>query len=278
MDNSIFPYLESEDGKAFFERICREETAAARNVYLGGIGTLAEKRMHRVLKRAVSDPEFHEIRLTDALAADGIEYTGKNRRIIADAFYAGEVFEAQTGNFRPLKAKLEWIFENTPYDVTVIHPVCTERYLCWIDTETGEISPPHKGKKKSPKTELADSLYWIQDFMSDPAVFSRLRIALFNISAVEYRNRDGWGKDRKKHSTRSELIPQKLNSVELLYGPGDIADLFLENVPSEFTASDYVKISGIRGMKAYSVLHVLERLGYVFEDGKQGRSNLWHRK
>jgi len=278
VNDSIFEKLNTKEGRKGFEDICLEEFASSKNVYMGGIGTLGEKRMHRVIKRAVAPSECHEIPLLDALASDGIEIKGKRTKIVADAFVDGEILEAQTGGFRPLRAKLEWIFKNTPYDVTVIHPIYTERSVCWIDTQTGEVSKPSKGRRRQTCRSIAGDMYWIRDFLQDETVCARFRVVLLYLDVYEFRNRDGWSRDGKRGSSKNEIIPRHLNDVKILSGKDSFADNFLDIAPEQFTAKEYAKISGVKGMDTYSILHVLEELGYLEENGKIDRSVIWKKK
>lgn len=274
-DDVTFEYLNTNAGRSFFERICRDETVSSQNIYLGGVGTLGEKRMHRVIKRAIADEEFHEIRVADALAADGIGDGRIGKKTVADVLRGGEIFEVQTGSFRPLKAKLEWLFENTPYEITVVHPICADRSLVWIDPASGEVSQPHKARKQENARSIADSLYFIKDFVTDPARQCRFRLVLLLLDVLEYRNRDGWSRDGKRGSSKYERIPLGLEGVEILRTAEDYARVFLPEGLTEFTAKEYAKRTGIKGLATYSALHFLEELGLISECGKEGRSTMW---
>ena len=73
-----------------FEAACR---AAAARERTGGIGTLAEKTLHAVLKRYIEpDERFHEVQVGS---------------FVADVFRDERIFEIQTGSFTPLRPKLE---------------------------------------------------------------------------------------------------------------------------------------------------------------------------
>ena len=79
--------------KERFEQLCLEAATHGRTAGANGFGTLAEKRLHAVIKKYVcADEAFHEV---------GVAGT----RYLSDVRVGNEVFEVQTGSFYPLKKK-----------------------------------------------------------------------------------------------------------------------------------------------------------------------------
>ena len=119
---------------------------AARDKIIGknrvrqGIGTLSEKTMHAVLKHYYApDEDMHEIPIEN---------------YVADIYTGTEIIEIQTRSMDRMRKKLEAFLPL--YPVTIVYPIPREKWLYWIDEETGEVSQ----KRKSPKIagEIQDSL------------------------------------------------------------------------------------------------------------------------
>ena len=97
-----------------------------------GIGTLSEKTVHAVLKYYYEqDQSHHEIIL---------------EKSVADIFTGSEVIEIQTRALYRLKPKLEKFLPL--YPVTVVYPIPYDKWVCWINEETGEITQKRKSPKK----------------------------------------------------------------------------------------------------------------------------------
>ena len=96
-----------------------------------GIGTLSEKTLHAILKNTYEpDEDKQEIPIG---------------RFYADIYADGEIIEIQTAQFNRMREKLAAFLPE--YPVTIVYPIAKEKWLLWIDEETGEI----KEKRKSPK-------------------------------------------------------------------------------------------------------------------------------
>ena len=243
------------------------------------IGTLREKRLHAALKLYLCpDETCHERPVADLLATEDAEPSEQKRRMVADILRDGQIFEVQTGGFFPLREKIAWYLTHTPCHVMVVHPIPSVRYLSWIDPEDGSIISRRKSPKRGRVRDVAKELYWLSDFIGDP----RFSLRLLLIELEEYRMADGWSRDGKRGSNRYERFPTALLGDVTLSDPADYAAYFLPaslSSPDEdgiyplFTASEYAKLTGIRGKATYSTIHLLERMGMVREDEeKVGRS------
>ena len=152
--------------KNLFSEACQKMIGALQGQ--NGIGTLREKTIHSVLKYYYApDPIYHEIKIGP---------------YVADICVDGEIFEVQTRNFNTMRSKLDFFLKE--HDVTIIYPVAHKKWLSWLDTETGELSP----KRKSPKTgtfyQIIPELYKIKMFISNPKL--HFIISLIDVEETRY--------------------------------------------------------------------------------------------
>lgn len=258
-----------------FAEICL--AYVARGVHLeDGIGTLAEKRMHAILKNYVCpDTVCHEIRVIDTLPSDkrATATNKKSARYVADVLRGRNVWEIQTGGFYPLREKIEWYMQHTPYVVTVVAPVPYRKHINWIDPQTGAVQKRSDRPHITKPTALAQELYWLREHLQNP----RLRFELLLLEVEEYRLLDGYGKERKARASKYEKIPTALCGTVALERPEDFRMFLPDSLPERFTAAQYAKASGQRGRAAYYALHMLTGAGLLTEGEKIGRAQSWVR-
>ena len=261
--------------KLRFDSICRE--VAAEGISGEGIGTMAEKRMHKALKRYIClDESCHEVRIKP----DGTPSIEDRERAesgrggyIADIYKDGEIFEIQTAGFYPLKKKIEFYLKHTDFKVTVVHPLVQCKWSVWVSPETGETTPRRRSPKKEKLCDLLPEIFWLSDFLDSDRLFFRALI----IEAEEYRMLDGWSRDKKKGSTKYEKIPVSLID-EVTFSVKEIADLVPDALEKEFTATEFSKVMGFRGRKAYSALKLFCLAGIIEKGEKKGRSFVYRRR
>ena len=95
-----------------------------------GIGTLSEKTVHAILKNYYEpDEDRQEIPIDN---------------YVADIYSEGEIIEIQTRQFNKMRDKLDAFLPQFP--VTIVYPIPREKWIIWIDEESGELSK----KRKSP--------------------------------------------------------------------------------------------------------------------------------
>jgi hypothetical protein len=241
--------------KKLFEDAC--------NLILGssfertGIGTLGEKTIHIVLKFALEpDQNNHEIKV-------GSFY--------ADIKNENGIIEIQTRNFNTLRKKLALFLEENI--VTIVFPVAFKKHLIWINNENGEITKRRKSPKIGSVYEIFFELYRIKQFLIHP----NLRFKIVLIDIAEYRNLDGWSKDKKKGSSRHERIPENFIGIVDIKNVGDYAKLMPEKLPENFTSKDFKRESGLSQHKSQTALNVLRFVGAVEQVGKQGNRIVYKR-
>lgn len=220
-----------------------------------GIGTLSEKSVHAILKNYYEPDEDHQEIPID--------------NYVADIYAAGEIIEIQTRQFNKLRDKLEAFLPL--YQVTVVYPIPREKWLIWIDQESGELSKKRKSPAKGNPYVAFPELYKIKMFLKDP----NLKLRLVLIDMEEYRLLNGWSKDKKKGSSRFDRIPTELvEEVEV-----NCLEDYMQFVPCElegsFTSKEFAKAAHIPVSLAQTVLNILYHVGTVTRVGKKGQQYLY---
>lgn len=220
-----------------------------------GIGGLAEKTLHKILKLTVEpDDSLHEV-----------EYLG----FVADVKNGQGICEIQTRSAERLVKKLEAFLPAVR--VTVVIPVITEKTLRWLDKSTGEISEP----KKSPKHETVytafEELYMIRRFLSS----ENLSVKMMLISVEEYKYLDGWDKTRHKGSTKLDRIPRELIRTVLLNAPEDYAALLPDELPDEFTSRELCRVLKAPKACASSIAGVFSSVGVIKAVRRKGSAYIY---
>lgn len=170
-----------------------------------GIGTLSEKTVHAVLKNFYApDEDMHEIPIEGC---------------VADIYTGTEIVEIQTRNFDRMRDKLGKFLPL--YPVTIVYPIPYEKWLIWIDEETGEFSSRRKSPVKGNPYVAFKELYRIKNFLLD----ENLHLKFVFINMEEYRLLNGWSRDRKKGSSRFDRIPLELVEIMDIDCPRDYLQL-----------------------------------------------------
>ena len=221
-----------------------------------GIGTLAEKTVHAVLKNYYApDTDMHEIPIEN---------------FVADIYTGSEIIEIQTRSFNAMRRKLAAFLPL--YPVTIVYPIPHIKWLSWIDEETGAVSQKRKSPKKGNPYQAFIELYKIRPFLSDPNL--KFRFALIDMQ--EYRLLNGWSRDRKKGSDRYDRIPEVFVEEVCVDRREDYMQFIPYDIPEEFTAKEFAKCAKIPVPLAQTVLLILTDLHIVERIGKSGRSYLYH--
>lgn len=215
-----------------------------------GIGTLGEKSIHAILKNYYEPDEDHQ------------EIPIEN--YVADIYKDGKIIEIQTRQLNKLREKLKTFLPL--YQVTVVHPVISEKSLIFLDGETGLYSKMRKSPKKENAYSAFEELYKIKMFLKDP----NLRIKLAVLIVEEYRlvNFGDWNRDRES-STFDRIPTAFVEEVEI-----NCLKDYMQFVPSElegaFTSKQFAKAAHINIELAQTVLNILYHVGTVTRVGKIG--------
>ncbi|MBR1423546.1 MAG: hypothetical protein IJ571_08930 [Ruminococcus sp.] len=239
--------------KLRFLELC-EQTAETDPVR-DSIGTLGEKTLHAVLK-AYFEPNSgnREIKLG---------------RYVADIAGENGIIEIQTRHLYRLRSKLEAFLEFC--DVTVVYPLCAEKYVRWLDMDTGELSPRRRSPKRAKPHDIFSELVNIKYVLDNP----RFTFCAVLIEAEDIRYLNGRSKDKKKGSSRCDRVPLSLIDELWLRSPDDYRQFLPSSLPEPFTVLQYAKACGISSDLARSELNVLCYLGHTEVTQKQGSKNLY---
>lgn len=239
--------------KERFKTICQ----ALRKPEAKGIGCLAEKRLHWVLKNY-----FEDNPLNQEVKVNGYIVDIKNER---------GIIEIQTQNFNKLREKLEALLPE--HQLTIVYPIAQTKWIAWINPDTGEISKQRKSPKNGSIYDTFKELYKIKWFLPN----DHLQIKILLIAIEEYRNLDGWSIDHKKGSTRKERYPLELFSEFTLATKADYFNILPDALPSPFTTTDFATITHISKRRAYEAINVFYYLNIINKIGKKRRNILYEK-
>ena len=239
----------------------REAFEAARKKVIGvdrqrlGIGTLSEKTVHAILNNYYEpDEDRQEIPV---------------ERYVADIYANGEIIEIQTRQFNKMRNKLTAFLPL--YPVTIVYPIPFEKWIIWVDEETGELSRKRKSPVRGNPYIAFVELYKIKMFLKDPNL--RVRLVLMNME--EYKLLNGWSRDKKRGASRYDRIPVELvQEIEI-----NCVQDYMQFVPSElegeFTSKEFAAAAHISVTLAQTVLNILYHVGIVTRTGKKGKQYLY---
>ncbi len=239
----------------------REAFEAARKKVIGvdrqrlGIGTLSEKTVHAILKNYYEpDEDRQEIPI---------------EKYVADIYANGEIIEIQTRQFNKMRNKLTAFLPL--YPVTIVYPIPFEKWIIWVDEETGELSRKRKSPVRGNPYIAFVELYKIKMFLKDPNL--RVRLVLMNME--EYKLLNGWSRDRKRGASRYDRIPVELvQEIEI-----NCVQDYMQFVPSElegtFTSKEFAAAAHISVTLSQTVLNILYHVGIVTRTGKKGNQYLY---
>ena len=229
-------------------------TEAAANA---GIGTLGEKKLHKILKYYFEpDKNYHEIKVGG---------------YVADIRRENLIIEIHCGSFASIRDKINYYLENCRDDkIIFVHPVLAVRHMCWIDKQTGESSRISSSPKFTGIYKFYEQIYYIKDYIGN----EKFNLKLLLLEILEYKFLDGWGKFKKNNATKIDKIPMAIVGEENFNLKKD----YLKFIPSKlidkggFTAKELSGESEVKGRPVYSFINAMRKTGIIAETGKKGRS------
>ncbi|MDO5402757.1 MAG: hypothetical protein Q4F11_04900 [Eubacteriales bacterium] len=223
-----------------------------------GIGTLSEKTVHAVLKYFYEpDEDYHEVALEGYFADIYNKNNGKG------------IIEIQTRSFDRLRDKLTVFLEL--YQVTVVYPMPYNKWIGWIDDETGEVSSLRKSPRHFTMYDAFFELYKIKGYLKHP----NLRLELVLMDMEEYKRLNGWNVTRKRGAARIDRIPLGINKIIKIERLEDYMQFVPYELEDEFTSAQFAMAAKIPRQRAALVLNILYEVGTVERVGKSGRSYLY---
>lgn len=247
--------------KGFCMKPDEKRFAAAKDKIIGvdrqrlGIGTLSEKTVHAILKNYYEpDEDKQEIPIEN---------------YVADIYAEGEIVEIQTRQFDKMRDKLKAFLPL--YPVTIVYPIPREKWLIWIEEESGKLSKKRKSPQKGSPYTVFPELYRIKMYLKDP----NLRFRLVLLDMEEYRLLNGWSRDKKKGSSRFDRIPTKLAEEVEINCLRDYMQFVPYDLPQQFTTKDFARSAHIPASLAQTTLNILYFVGTVERVGKKGNFYLY---
>lgn len=220
-----------------------------------GIGTLSEKTVHAILKNYYEPDEDHQ------------EIPIEN--YVADIYRDEKIIEIQTRQFNRMREKLNAFLPL--YPVTIVYPIPRQKWLIWIDEETGELSQKRKSPTKGNPYIVFEELYKIKMFLKNP----NLRIKLVMMDIEEYKFLNGWSKDKKRGASRYDRIPLEIVEEIDIKCREDYMQLVPYELPEEFTSKEFAKAAHISVVLAQTTLNILYYIGILTRVGKNGNQYLY---
>ncbi len=236
-----------------FAEICEREAEVSFTEGVG-IGTYAEKRLHRVLKRYVCDEESR--------------FEVPVGRYVADVLTEEGIFEIQTGSFRPMIPKLSYYLQETDLPIHLIHPLFETKTVIRMDRRTGEVLRRRKTHVGGRSIDALSDLFYVGEFLTDP----RVTVTLLRIEADEFRYSERV-RYRREGAYDADLFPRALVETVLFRTPEDYRRFLPEK--TEFTAAEYGALAKLKGRRLYSCLNLFCKLG-LLEKTAEGRKYLYH--
>lgn len=220
-----------------------------------GIGTLSEKTVHAILKNYYEpDEDKQEIPIEN---------------YVADIYADGQIIEIQTGQFNRMRDKLKSFLPL--YPVTIVYPIPRQKWIVWIDEESGALSQRRKSPAKGNPYVAFAELYKIKGFLKDP----NLRIKLVLMDVEEYKLLNGWSRDKKKGASRYDRIPLELVEEVEIERTEDYMQFVPSELDGEFTSKEFAKAAHIPVPLAQTVLNILYHVGILTRVGKKGNTYLY---
>ena len=250
LNSEYLPYLaEYIDNEAF--EIAKEKIIGKLHNNKG-IGTLSEKTVHAIMKNYYEPNEDnHEVKIEG---------------YVADIYNAQGIIEIQTRQFNKMRGKLS-AFLNL-YPVTIVYPMPYNKWVFWIDNETGETTKKRKAPKKWSAYDAFSEMYKIKEFLTNP----NLRMHLVLMDMEEYRLLNGWNSTKKRGSTRFDRIPLEIKQEVVIEQPKDYMQFIPYDIEDQFTSKEFAKAAKIKVDTARLVLNILYYVGVVKRVGKNGNS------
>ncbi len=220
-----------------------------------GIGTLAEKTVHGVLKNFFEPDEDNQ-----EVALNGY---------FADIYNENGVIEIQTAGFNKLREKLA-VFLNY-YPVTIVYPMPFNKWVSWIDTKTGEAGAKRMSPRHFSEYDAFFELYKIKSYLLNP----NLRIKFVLMDMEEYKLLNGWNSTKKKGAQRYDRIPVGIRKIIDIEQPEDYIQFIPYELEEKFTSEDFARAAKIGKDTARLTLNILYYVGAVNRVGKSGNSIIY---
>ena len=220
-----------------------------------GIGTLSEKTLHAFLKNYYEpDVDKQEIPID---------------RYVADIFTGKEIIEIQTAQFNRMRDKLNCFLPL--YPVTIVYPIAREKWVYWVDPETGDVNEGRKSPKKGNEYAAFVELYRIKHYLKE----SNLKLKIVLIDLEEYKLLNGWGNQKKNNASKYDRVPREIFKEVDIERREDYMQFIPYNLEEHFTSKSFGKAAHIPQKLATVVLNILDYMEVVERIGKEGNAYVY---
>ncbi|MHA1907588.1 MAG: hypothetical protein ACW98Y_09870 [Candidatus Thorarchaeota archaeon] len=218
-----------------------------------GIGTLAERSLHSMLKDRLTEPGDRQEVKVDGYVID----------IVRDDL----LIEIQTRNFGTMKTKLMALLPN--HRIRLVHPIPTVR---WVVRESldGEVI----SRRKSPKK--MDVLNLFEELVSIPTLInhSNFEIEVLEVFEEQVMQNDGKGSWRRKGWSNVDRRLIEVVGSHLFREANDFIKLLPPDLETPFTNTELAKSLGRKLRVAQKITYCLRKMGALKTKGKRGNAHL----
>ncbi len=241
-----------------FSRLCSEDRVLSEHDG-DSIGTYSEKRLHRILKRYITDDaECYEVKIGNH---------------IADVAEENVISEIQTASFAPLAKKVAYYLEKTDYSVRIVCPVISKKTIIKANKETGEITSCKLSPKHEGDLDVLAKMYPLAECVGD----THFSLCVLHVNAEEYRYSEA-RRYNKKGRYDKDLFPTELVGISEFRSLSDYTRLFpTELCDGEFTVKEFSALTGLKKRKPYLALKFFVLCGFLRME-KRGKTNIYAKK
>ena len=157
------------------------------------------------------------------------------------------------------------------YHVTVVYPCAYNKWISWIDPESGDISAKRKSPRHYTEYDAFFELYKIKNLLKHP----NLSVHLVLMDIEEYKLLNGWNYTGKRGATRYDRVPLGVRKIVELDRPEDYMQFVPIDLEDEFIVKDFAKAAMVHEDTARLSLNILNYLGVVRRVGKKGNAYVY---
>jgi len=180
--------------------------------------------------------------------------------------------EIQVRNFSSMKRKLTKLLGE--YNVRVVHPIATVKWIIKIDKNSGQIISKRKSPKRGRVEDLFNELIYIPHLATHP----NFSLEVLLINKEEIRTNDGKGSWRRKGwSIIDHRLLEVIDNVQFLK-VDDYLRLLPDDIPEQFTTQDLSKMSRISTRMSQKTVYCLNKMGGLDLIGKKGRLFVYQKR
>ena len=223
---------------------------------LPGIGTLREGALHAQLKEWYRRP--------------GDELEKRIAGSIVDIVRGELLIEIQTGDFAPLRRKLDLLTREHP--VRVLAPIALERRIVRLSSE-GEILSARRSPRHGRVEDIFSRLVSIPELLCRP----QLEIEVLLTEEEELRIHQPGKAFRRRGWVVNGRSLSRVASCIRIAAPEDAAALLPSHLPESFDTAELAEAAAITRRLAQQMTYCLRAMGMLEITGNRQRAHLYRR-